>query len=208
MVLPLLALPKQLLPPDRVFKKYISIYTPDQLNLYYYIYYDIYYITLSYYINYILTCTCIDFHPGRVEPASSRASTAYRCLCCSLKKILWDLTEGRVPSPTQKNALFTADVPQTHWQSDPRLLVAGNRHLLDFHQSLKSNPFSMWQGGWATDSARAMPSGTLDPGRATQGRLVWHPSGIRAATRLKRLWWKSWKILIISLDYYIYKYSK
>ena len=44
----------------------------------------------------------------------------YRCLCCSLEKILWDLIGGRVPIPTQKNALFAADFPQTHWQSDPR----------------------------------------------------------------------------------------
>ena len=73
---------------------------------------------------YILTCTCISFHPGRVKPASSQASTAYRCLCCSLKKILWNLIEGRVPSPTRRNALFAADFPQTHWQSDPRPLVA------------------------------------------------------------------------------------
>ena len=42
---------------------------------------------------------------------------------CSLKKILWDLIEGRVPSPTQKNALFAVEFPQTHWQSDPRQLV-------------------------------------------------------------------------------------
>ena len=60
------------------------------------------------------TCTCIGFHPGWVESASSRASTAYRCLCCSLKKVLWDLIEGRVPSPTQKNNLFAADFPETH----------------------------------------------------------------------------------------------
>ena len=35
-------------------------------------------------------------------------------ICYSLKKILWDLTEGRVLSPTWKNALFATDFPQTH----------------------------------------------------------------------------------------------
>ena len=37
----------------------------------------------SYRVSYsfvLLTCTCISFHPGRVEPASSRASIAYRYL--------------------------------------------------------------------------------------------------------------------------------
>ena len=67
--------------------------------------------------------TCIGFHPGLVESASSRASIAYRC--CSLKKIIWELIKGRVPSPTRKNALFAADFPQTHWQSDPRPPGAG-----------------------------------------------------------------------------------
>ena len=37
-----------------------------------------------------------------------------KVICCSLKKILWDLIEGNVPSPTRKNALFAADFPQTH----------------------------------------------------------------------------------------------
>ena len=44
---------------------------------------------------------------------------------CLLEKTLWDLIEGRVPSPTQKNTLFATDFPQTHWQSDPRPSVAG-----------------------------------------------------------------------------------
>ena len=46
-------------------------------------------------------------------------------ICCLLKKILWGLIEGRVPSPTRKNALFAADFPQTNWQSYPRPPVAG-----------------------------------------------------------------------------------
>ena len=53
----------------------------------------------------LLTCTCIGFDPGRVEPASSRASTAYRCLCCSLRKILWNLIERRVPTHPRENAV-------------------------------------------------------------------------------------------------------
>ena len=56
------------------------------------------------------TCTCIGFHPGRVELASSRASTAYWCLCCSLKKILWDLIKGRVPSPIRKKTPCLAQI--------------------------------------------------------------------------------------------------
>ena len=31
-----------------------------------------------------------------------------------LKKILWNLIERRVPSPTQQNTLFATDFPQTH----------------------------------------------------------------------------------------------
>ena len=46
------------------------------------------------------------------------------CLCCSWKKILWDLIEGRVQSPTRKNALFATDFQQMHWQSDSRPPVA------------------------------------------------------------------------------------
>ena len=73
----------------------------------------------------LLTCTYICFHPGRVEPASSWTSTAsYHCLYCSLKKILWDLIEGRVPSPTRK----TPCLPQIFHRridGDPRPLVAG-----------------------------------------------------------------------------------
>ena len=40
-----------------------------------------------------------------------------------MKKILWDLIEGRVPSPTRKNALQIFQ--QTHWQNDLRPPVTG-----------------------------------------------------------------------------------
>ena len=42
---------------------------------------------------------------------------------------------GKGPKSYPENALFAADFPQTHWQSDPRPPVCRNRHLLDFHQS-------------------------------------------------------------------------
>ena len=72
--------------------------------------------------------TCIGFHPGRVELASSRVS-------CLLKKILWDLIGGRVPSHTRKNALFCRRF--LTGTSTERSEAAGcrNRNLLDFHQS-------------------------------------------------------------------------
>ena len=70
------------------------------------------------YSTYLLACTCIGFSPWS-------GWTGFLSSKCSLKKILWDLIEGRVPSPTRKNALFVIDFPETHWQSDPRPPVAG-----------------------------------------------------------------------------------
>ena len=45
---------------------------------------------LGFYVNtnkteYFLTCTCIGFHPGRVEPASSQTSTASRTIAAHVR---------------------------------------------------------------------------------------------------------------------------
>ena len=126
--------------------------------------------TWNHFILYLLTCTCIGFPPGRVELGFSlvglnwlppwsgwtgflpgRVELASSLVGlnwlppeqCSLKKILWDLIEGRVSSPTRENALFAADFPQTYWQSDSRPPVTGTDTSWIF---LKSNPSSTWQG--------------------------------------------------------------
>ena len=66
----------------------------------------------------------------------------------SLKKILWNLIEERVPSPTRKKpsvcCRFSTDA-LTEW---PEAAGCWNRHLLDFHQ----NPFS-----WVPDQSAFTP---------------------------------------------------
>ena len=39
-----------------------------------------------YFIIYVFTCTCSGFHPGRVEPASTRASTAPRSIAAHVRR--------------------------------------------------------------------------------------------------------------------------
>ena len=38
------------------------------------------------FVEYLLTCTCIGFHPGRVEPASFRASTGSRTIAAHVRR--------------------------------------------------------------------------------------------------------------------------
>ena len=42
-------------------------------------------------------------------PIGKKCLETYR-----MRLVLWDLIEGRVPSPTRKNALFAANFPQKH----------------------------------------------------------------------------------------------
>ena len=45
----------------------------------------------------VFTCTCIGFHPGRFEPASSRVSTAYHCLWLLIKEDILGFDWGKCP---------------------------------------------------------------------------------------------------------------
>ena len=59
-------------------------------------------------------------------------------ICCSLKKILWDLIEGRVQSPTQKKRPVCRRSSTDALTKRPEATGCQSRHFLDFHQS----PFS------------------------------------------------------------------
>ena len=77
------------------------------------------------------TCTSIGFHPGRVKPASFRASNMVL-----IEEDTLGFDWGKGPKgPTQKNALFAADFSTDALTERPEAAGCRNRHLLDFHQS-------------------------------------------------------------------------
>ena len=89
----------------------------------------------------IHTCTCLGFHPGRVEPASSEESNILL-----IEEDILEFDWGNCPIPTRRNALFAADFAQTHWQSDPRPPVAGTDTSCIFTRALLSGlqPWYRW----------------------------------------------------------------
>ena len=60
--------------------------------------------------------------------------------------------------------------------------------------TLKSNPCSPWQG-WGNGLCQSYAIGNFDSWLGYPRRIGLAPSSIRAATRLKGLWWKSRRCL-------------
>ena len=79
---------------------------------------------------YYFTCTCIGFHPGRVEPAYSRASNM---LLIEEDTLGFDWGKGPKSYPEDQLAYrrFSTDALREWPKANERL----NRHLLDFHPS-------------------------------------------------------------------------
>ena len=66
----------------------------------------------------LLTCTCIDFHPGRVEPAPSRVKLL-------IEEDTLEFDWGKGPKSYPEERPICRRFLQTHWQSDPRPPAAG-----------------------------------------------------------------------------------